>query len=92
MRVATLGVGLPASCLVASQAHARYRWHLDSASLYECRVLWFPWGHKSSVFFATTGVAMLGVDLPASCLVPALSSYTLYVEPFDGVSTFGIGL
>jgi hypothetical protein len=29
IRVAKLGVGLPASCLVASQAHVRYRWHLS---------------------------------------------------------------
>jgi hypothetical protein len=97
LRVSTLGFGLPASCLVASKAHVRYRWYLESASrrLESPRLSFanaavscgFSWGHESWVCFAT-----VGIDLPASCLMPSLSCCTLYVGSFVGVSTLGVGL
>jgi hypothetical protein len=37
-------------------------------------------------------VVTIGLDLAASLLVPSLSSYTLYMESFVGVSTLGVGL
>jgi hypothetical protein len=44
------------------------------------------------VSFPMTSVATVGVDLPASYVVPSQSSCTLYVESVVGVSTLSVGL
>jgi hypothetical protein len=66
-------------------------WRRDSRRL----VLWLHWAYIHCIWnlesASCLGVSALGVVLPVSCIVAFLSTCTLCMEYFVGVSTLAVG-
>jgi hypothetical protein len=98
IRIVTPGVGLTASCLVASHAHVRCLWQLESDSRRRsalfCQrlVLWLPWAHARCILNLVS-VAMIGIatfGIVSQRLVLWLpSANVLCIESWVGVATTG---